>query len=269
MMIEPDRTDRDGQNVRRRGCQTATFGDVMRLSDFIDESNQADSTQSILALMEHAAGDLGFDRYAYCALTRHERYDAGENSAPAVAHNFPASWIDYYFEHDYQTRDPVVLLAPEIERPFLWDSLDDAYRLDRAQQTLMLEADDAGLKDGVGVPLHGPRGNVCLVTFAAGDGHPRPGAELPRLELFATQFHAAYSAVGRAETNRRTIVLSKRERECLQWVAAGKSSWDIGVILSVSERTVNFHVTNALGKLDANTRTLAVVKAIRYGLISL
>ncbi len=241
----------------------------MRLSDFIDASNKAGSTESILALMQRAAGDLGFDRYAYCALTRHERYAAGENSAPAVAHNFPASWIDYYFEHDYQTRDPVVLLAPAIERPFLWDSLNGPYQLNRAQDRLMREADEAGLRDGVGVPLHGPRGNVCLVTFAAGDGHPRPGAALPRLEVLANQFHAAYSAVGRAGRARRSVVLSKRERECLQWVAAGKSSWDIGMILNISERTVNFHVRNALGKLDANTRTLAVVKAIRYGLIGL
>ncbi|MCG8371357.1 MAG: LuxR family transcriptional regulator [Proteobacteria bacterium] len=241
----------------------------MRLSDFIDESNRADSIASLLALMERAADDLGFDRYAYCALTRHERYEAGENQAPAVAHNFPADWIEYYFENGYQTRDPVVLLAPEIERPFLWDTLVAEHRLDRGQQRLMFEAGEAGLRDGVGVPLHGPRGDVCLVTFAAGEGHPRPGPELPRLEVLANQFHAAYGTVGRAARARRRIVLSHRERECLQWVASGKSSWDIGTILGISESTVNFHVRNALVKLDANTRTLAVVKAIRYGLIRL
>ena len=242
----------------------------MRLSDFIDESNQADSTQSLLALMERAAGDLGFDRFAYCALTDHERYEAGNNPAPMVAHNLPAAWIDYYFEHGYQNIDPVVLLAPDIERPFLWDSLSRSYKLDRAQTRLMQQAGEAGLKDGVGVPLHGPRGNVCLVTFAAGDGHPDPAAELPKLDVVAAQFHAAYSAVGRSENDQRTAaVLSARERECLQWVAKGKSSWDIGKILEISENTVNFHLKNALHKLDANSRTLAVVKAIRYGLVSL
>lgn len=242
----------------------------MRLSDFIDQSNQADSTKSILALMERAAGDLGFDRYAYCALTRYDRYDAGKNSAPAVAHNFPASWIDYYFAHDYQTKDPVVLLAPEIERPFLWDSLSERYKLDRAQVTLMHEASESGLKNGVGVPLHGPRGDVCLVTYAAGDGHPDPAVELPKLDVLAAQFHVAYSAVGRSEFDRpAAIVLSLRERECLQWVASGKSSWDIGMILNISENTVKFHIRNTLNKLDANTRILAVVKALRYGLISL
>jgi DNA-binding CsgD family transcriptional regulator len=239
----------------------------VRISDFIEESNRAGSTAAILRLMERAAKDRGFDRYAYCALTRHDRYDAGENPAPAVAHNFPADWIDYYFEHAYQTRDPVVLLAPEIERPFLWDSLDRNFRLSPAQHTLMREAGEAGLRDGAGVPLHGPRGNVCLVTFAAGDGHSGPAAELPTLDVLAAQFHSAYSTVGRCEEARCDQVLSLRERECLQWIASGKSSWDIGMILQISENTVNFHVRNALRKLDANTRTLAVVKAIRFGLI--
>ena len=243
----------------------------MRLSDFIDQSSQAGSTPALVSLMERAAGDLGFDRFAYCALTGHDRYDAGDNPAPIVAHNLPSSWIDYYFENDYQSIDPVVLLAPEMERPFLWDSLRRSYRLDRAQTKLMQRADEAGLKDGVGVPLHGPRGSVSLVAFAAGDGHPDPGAELPKLDVVAAQFHAAYSAVGRSADARRTpdAVLSVRERECLRWVAEGKSSWDIGRILDITENTVNFHLKNALHKLDANTRTLAVVKAIRYGLIGL
>jgi LuxR family quorum-sensing system transcriptional regulator CciR len=242
----------------------------VRLSDFIDESNRADSTHAIRALMERAAGDFGFDKYAYCALTSHDRYDAGNNPPPAVAHNFPASWIDHYFEHDYQRKDPVVLLAPEIERPFLWSRLGEAYKLDRAQDILMQEARESGLRDGVGIPLHGPRGDVCLVTFAAGDGHSDPRAELPKLDVLAAQFHAAYSAVGRSEYDHRTTaVLSMRELDCLQWIARGKSSWVIGEILNISEHTVNFHVKNALHKLESNTRTVAVVKAIRYGLISL
>ncbi len=242
----------------------------MRLSDFIDASNQADSTRSIRALMERAAADFGFDRYAYCALTGHDRYDAGGNPPPAVAHNFPADWIDYYFSHKYERKDPVVLVAPETERPFLWSDLDAAYSLDRAQITLMRQAAESGLKSGVGVPLHGPRNNVCLVTFAAGDGHPDPGVQLPKLEVLAAQFHAAYSAIGRSENDRRSrVVLSIRERDCLQWIADGKSSREIGRVLNLSENTVNFHVKNALYKLEANTRTLAVVKAIRYGLIGL
>lgn len=241
----------------------------MRLSDFIEECNRADSTHVIRALMERAAGDFGFDKYAYCALTGHDRYDAGNNPAPAVAHNFPASWIDHYFGHNYQTKDPVVLLAPEMERPFLWRSLGDAYKLDRAQAILMQEAREAGLKDGVGVPLHGPRGDVCLVTFAAGDGHPDPDVFLTTLAVLSAQFHHAYTEIGRAEIDPRSIpVLSQRERECLLWIATGKSARGVGAVLKISENTVNYHLRKAFRKLGSKNRVLAVVKAIRYGLIA-
>jgi len=63
------------------------------------------------------------------------------------------------------------------------------------------------------------------------------------------------------------MLLSDREKECLGWAAVGKSSWDISVILSISENTVNFHVKNAMKKLGAARRTLAIVKAINLGLI--
>ena len=63
------------------------------------------------------------------------------------------------------------------------------------------------------------------------------------------------------------MLLSDREKQCLGWAAAGKSSWDISVILNISEHTVNFHVKNAMKKLGTTRRTCAVVKAIGLGLI--
>ncbi|WP_199763242.1 helix-turn-helix domain-containing protein, partial [Bradyrhizobium guangdongense] len=45
------------------------------------------------------------------------------------------------------------------------------------------------------------------------------------------------------------------ERQCLRWVEEGKSSWEIGVILNVSLNTVNFHLKNAMRKLETSTRT--------------
>lgn len=241
----------------------------MRISDFIDESNRTDSTQVLLALMERAVGDVGFDRYAFCALTRHERYKVADRPAPAVALNYPTSWTDFYFEHNYQAKDPVLLYAPGLERPFLWDWLEKASKLDRAQTTVMQQAREARLLDGVGIPLHGPQGNVCLLTCAAADGHPRPTSTLSGLAVLAAQFHAAYRELCRTEPDCRIVpVLSERERDCLQWIARGKSSWDVGVILHISENTVNFHMKKAFRKLDANNRIAAVVNAIRYGLIS-
>ena len=63
------------------------------------------------------------------------------------------------------------------------------------------------------------------------------------------------------------IPLSMREKEVLKWLKMGKSSWDISIILAISERTVNFHITNIMNKLDAMTRTQAVAISIEKGLI--
>ncbi|MBL8772352.1 MAG: helix-turn-helix domain-containing protein [Phenylobacterium sp.] len=52
--------------------------------------------------------------------------------------------------------------------------------------------------------------------------------------------------------------LTLRERDALQWVAAGKSDWEIGMILGVSPTTVRFHVDNARRKLGAVNRAHAV-----------
>ncbi len=61
--------------------------------------------------------------------------------------------------------------------------------------------------------------------------------------------------------------LSFREVECLLWAAQGKTAWEISTILSISERTVRFHLDNAGKKLDAVNTTQTVALAIAQGLI--
>ncbi|MEM6973849.1 MAG: helix-turn-helix transcriptional regulator [Pseudomonadota bacterium] len=62
-------------------------------------------------------------------------------------------------------------------------------------------------------------------------------------------------------------VLSAREIDCMQWVARGKTNWEVSRILSISENTVRFHLKNAFRKLDATSRSSAVMRAIQAGLI--
>jgi LuxR family quorum sensing-dependent transcriptional regulator len=64
------------------------------------------------------------------------------------------------------------------------------------------------------------------------------------------------------------ITLSKREQEVLQWAAEGKSEWEIGLILGLSEHTAEKFIRSARMKLQAGNRTHAVAQAIRLGLIT-
>lgn len=62
-------------------------------------------------------------------------------------------------------------------------------------------------------------------------------------------------------------LLSEKERECLIWVAAGKTAWETAVILGRSKRTVEFHLGNAIEKLGASNKVHAAVLAVRRGLL--
>lgn len=61
--------------------------------------------------------------------------------------------------------------------------------------------------------------------------------------------------------------LTPKESEVLRWLSEGKSTSDIASILAICTRTVKFHVSNILRKLNAENRTHAVVIAIERGLI--
>ena len=60
--------------------------------------------------------------------------------------------------------------------------------------------------------------------------------------------------------------LSAREVEVLRLVAAGRTDREIAAALSLSERTVNNHLTHILTKTASDNRTAAAAFALRHGL---
>ena len=61
--------------------------------------------------------------------------------------------------------------------------------------------------------------------------------------------------------------LTPRELQVIQWIANGKTAWEISKIIGISERTVYFHLDNCKKKLEASTKTQAAVNALRQGVI--
>jgi DNA-binding CsgD family transcriptional regulator len=241
----------------------------MDIAEFIERSNAAKGTAELFSFMETAATSFGFEYVAYGALTNHVIYNAERYESPAVILNYPDQWVSRYFEQSYQAIDPIVLMTPAMHGPFTWDRLCRTTTLTEGQRTFFAESLSAGLHSGLSVPLHGPFGNTSVVSFAC--RHENPDADMRQafLQAISAQFHTVYTdlVLGIRQV-RPTVHLTERERECLLWSARGKTSWDTGEILGVSEHTVNFHLKNALAKLEAASRVVAVVKAIRAGLIN-
>jgi LuxR family transcriptional regulator len=64
------------------------------------------------------------------------------------------------------------------------------------------------------------------------------------------------------------VKLTEREIEVLRWTADGKTSAETSEILNITERTVNFHIANAMTKLNSSSKTAAVVRAVALGLLT-
>jgi DNA-binding CsgD family transcriptional regulator len=238
--------------------------------EFVECSNRAQTLSELFKLLVAAADKVGFGLVAYGALNYHEPLHLPDHPAPAVAINFPDHWRDYYFERNYHQIDPVVTLTPCIQHPYLWSWLQRQPGLRCEHRAIFEEARAAGLNNGISVPLHGAWGRVAVLSFASPATDSEPEATVGRLTALASQFHIAFSEISqRTRAPSIAVQLSRREKDCLLWTARGKSSWDIGMILNISENTVNYHLKNAKRKLGTANRTFAVVKAIRFNLIEL
>jgi DNA-binding NarL/FixJ family response regulator len=69
-------------------------------------------------------------------------------------------------------------------------------------------------------------------------------------------------------TSADRYMLSQRELQILALIADGQSNRSIATNLSISERTVENHVTHILNKLGLDSRTAVATFALRHGLIS-
>jgi DNA-binding CsgD family transcriptional regulator len=121
---------------------------------------------------------------------------------------------------------------------------------------------------GVGIPGEGP---IRRIVVLASRRLLSP-AEAERLRGDATLFAACLYFARRmrelmAAENPAFVKLTPQERRCLNWASQGKTSWEIGQIIGIAERTVVFHLENAKAKLGVRSRQQAVATAARLGII--
>ncbi|OAF08752.1 transcriptional regulator [Bradyrhizobium centrolobii] len=241
----------------------------MDLFSFVECANRTQSLETLFDLLVSCASEEGFSEVAYGAVTFTEPLRLPGYPPPMVAMKSPPEWCRRYLERKYYAIDPAVRRTPTVSGPFLWDELGQQCQLEPGEQRVLDEAKEAGLKHGISVPLFGPSGRVSVVAFASQFDDANPQYHVSRLSALAWHFHIAFAEIARpsAIDRDRKLILSEREKDCLRWVGEGKSSWEIGIILKISENTVNFHLKNAIRKTGTTNRTQSLVKALRLGLL--
>lgn len=240
----------------------------MNLESFLIRIRQARTTASLFRILQEAARQAGLEHVAYAALQDHASYEATTHAPPAVRLTYPDRWVTHYYEQGYDKIDPVLSHTIDIGVPYLWHWLPKMRRLGDLQRRVLEEAREAGLRQGMTVPLNGPHGTRAVLSFATGSESTELEPHLGRLGLYAAIFHCAFvEKVGIGRRGLPAKALSRMELACLGWVAQGKTSWEVGAILGIRETTARAYLRRALRKLGAPTRAMAVARAMHLGLI--
>jgi DNA-binding CsgD family transcriptional regulator len=183
--------------------------------------------------------------------------------------NTPANFEPYFHDASAGRRDPVMQHCKRHSVPIVWDQ--DTYVAQGLGEKWEHQA-RFGYRTGIALALHLPGGRHFFIGVDREEALPRDGRELTRLvadlQLFAV--HAQDSALRLftpADPDDHPA-LSLRELEALRWTLDGKTAWEVGAIMGISERTAVFHVQNAMRKLHCTTKHQAALKALRLGLIS-
>lgn len=240
----------------------------MYIEEFIDRSNSTNTVKELFDLFEQAVKPFGIDQIVFSLMTDHAALD--RQAGHGILANYPEDWMKFYGEQGYESLDPVRHHMFAADGPFAWDDLINSPALTKKQKTFFNQAADAGLQIGFGIPLRGTRGAIAGFGLASNTRQlDLDQNALSRMNLISQQFYQVFLSLERRSDLKPAPRLSEREQEILKWCANGKTRWEIGRILGVSENTVNYHLRSIFSKLDTNNITVAVLHALHSGLIQL
>jgi DNA-binding CsgD family transcriptional regulator len=231
------------------------------LTDLLDLSTLPQSGPKFTDFLDQICEKFEFDYAAY----------AGTNPIGGGVHgyvNYPDAWKEHYVKQGFHQLDPTLVMASRSIAPVDWRRLEH----DEAFKQVFRDARDFGITErGLTVPVRGPYGDIGMLSVTRDCGEAEWDSLLRHVmsDLQSAAVHI-HDTVMRSDTLTRSLrfpALSTREKEILQWIAAGKSQQDVADILTISHRTVEVHLRSGREKLYALTTPQAVGRAIALGLI--
>jgi LuxR family transcriptional regulator, quorum-sensing system regulator CviR len=237
--------------------------DAITLLEIIHRSLSCIAKNDFVALFPKMQELFSFD-YA-CSILGYRENDH-VSVFDSINISYPEEFLKAYKSRNFIQIDPVVKNYFADYKLQHWSF--EKRRLSQAAELISFSI-DFGLTSGYaqGSKPFGPEKNASLFSFASASMKSDTRTDVI-LALVIPHLHLALSQVCRKKQSLSDgIVLSRREKEVLDWVKQGKSSWDISVILQISESTVNFHVYNIMQKLGTINRPQSVAVAAHLGLI--
>jgi DNA-binding CsgD family transcriptional regulator len=235
---------------------------MQAVGDFIDAVTACQTAEAVGALVAREIAQFGYSSSTCGTIIPGE---------PAEHRTYFRNWRLDWTEHAARTqvsaRSPVTDIARTEIRPFSWRAVRVRQDVPAKRMAAFREAQDFGWIDGLVVPIHGRGGQFSTVSMAAGerDVDVSAGAERRLASIALLAFQRCDELMPLAPLAADN--LTPRELECLRWVAMGKTDFETGMILGISQETVKYHVEKARGRLNAATRAHAVAKIALAGLL--
>lgn len=231
--------------------------------NFFRDATTAKSLEQLIASFALAAEEAGFARASCVHIAT-----PGKPVSPKVLFGWNISdWVGHYTQGRLSRYDPTIQAVFTSPTAFTWAEIEQRQQQKQAKAVF----DDArafGAMGGLVVPVHGPLGEVAAVTLVSNlfaDFAPQD-----RMTMQVASSIFASRGLSLAEIERETTTdpgLSRREIQCVFWVSEGKTDWEIGRILDISEDTVAFHIKNVKAKLNVNRRSQIAIAAWQRGVL--
>jgi LuxR family quorum-sensing system transcriptional regulator SolR len=238
---------------------------LKQIGEMFDAMQSMHTDSDLRREMETFAKKLGFDTFVY----------ALRITAPSLAardfllSGYPKGWVALYMASRYFAVDPVVQHCQRSSLPVIWDASTPG---DGRASEFWEEARSFGLQAGVSFSVHELPGITGIFSLSRDVSLDLHGESLDALvgkaQVFASVLHHSVLRMHLPKlVPQATVDLTARERECLKWSAAGKTTREVGVILGITERTAVFHMNNVVQKLGAANKTQAIVRALALNYI--
>jgi LuxR family quorum-sensing system transcriptional regulator CciR len=232
------------------------------LQGFTRTTSEAELEDTLRAV----AHELGF---RYFALTHH--VDIRRAPQPAIRlHNYPGGWADYYDDNRLGLSDPVHRASHVTSVGFAWSEISTLIDLTPGDREMLIRGERMGIGDGFTVPANVPGESNGSCSFANPRGVPMREEDLPAAQLAGAFAFEAARRLWRMRSPPAEPVprLTDRQRECILWVARGKTDWEISRILGVEHETVIRHLKQARERYGVAKRTMVAIQALFDGSIS-
>ena len=240
---------------------------LVSFETFVERSNRARTTDELVKEFLATVRQPGLDRMIFCLQTAHDHI----NMQPGVGviQNYPEDWMKHYFEKGYDRLDPVISYCQSKMDTFTWAEIPERMHMTRQQFQCLNMGIEAGLYNGICTPLFGPN-QFAGIGLASTEKLDSFDGKLDLITAYCQHFYITFQRINqKKDFPERQVYLTPREQEILTWAAAGKTDDEIKTILHLSIDTVDTYMRRIFKKLNANTRVMAVGKALSYGLIRL